>query len=233
MKRMRIWMLLLALFCTISAKPYLVKDGIYYETDIDTKTAMVIKPPFNKKYEGGDVVIREHIIIGETYYPVTSIAGSAFSECTGLTSISLPSSLTSIGVGVFSGCTGLTEIHLPKSLINVGAGAFYRCTDIKTVTMQNSVMHIAEQCFYGCTGISTIVIPESVVKISDKAFYGCENLKFVINYSKLTLKKGDTNNGYVGYYADNVINGGEQSGDFFFYAKNGKNYLCGYAGNDK
>ena len=42
---------------------------------------------------------------------VTSIGGGAFSVCTGLTSVTIPSSVTSIGDDVFSNCSGLTELN--------------------------------------------------------------------------------------------------------------------------
>lgn len=42
---------------------------------------------------------------------VTSIGGSAFNGCTGLTSITIPDGVTSIGAYAFSGCKGLTSIN--------------------------------------------------------------------------------------------------------------------------
>ena len=39
-----------------------------------------------------------------------SVRASAFSGCTGITSVTLPASVTSIGSGAFSGCTGLTSV---------------------------------------------------------------------------------------------------------------------------
>ena len=44
---------------------------------------------------------------------ITSIGGSAFSGCIGLTSIEIPSSVTSIEIEAFSSCSGLTSIEIP------------------------------------------------------------------------------------------------------------------------
>ena len=43
---------------------------------------------------------------------VTGISGSAFYNCTGLTSIEIPNSVTGIVWSAFSGCTSLTSIYL-------------------------------------------------------------------------------------------------------------------------
>ena len=38
--------------------------------------------------------------------------GGAFSDCTGLTSVTIPHSVTAIGFSSFSNCTGLTTVNL-------------------------------------------------------------------------------------------------------------------------
>ncbi|MDY4184375.1 MAG: leucine-rich repeat domain-containing protein, partial [Sodaliphilus sp.] len=40
------------------------------------------------------------------------IAGSAFSNCSGLTSVTIPNSVTSIGQGAFYGCSGLASVTI-------------------------------------------------------------------------------------------------------------------------
>ena len=64
---------------------------------------------------------------------VTSIGNYAFRECTGLTSIVIPSSITSIGGSAFYGCTGLTSVVIPNSVTSIGYDAFYVCSSLKTV----------------------------------------------------------------------------------------------------
>ena len=65
--------------------------------------------------------------------PVTSIGGSAFYGCTGLTSIAIPNSVTSIGDGAFEYCTGLTSITIPNSVISIEDAAFDGCASLKDV----------------------------------------------------------------------------------------------------
>ena len=52
----------------------------------------------------GDIVIPESVTYTDINYSVTSIGGKAFYKCSGLTSITIPNSVTSIGVGAFRGC---------------------------------------------------------------------------------------------------------------------------------
>ncbi len=68
---------------------------------------------------------------------VTSVGGSAFWYCSGLTSIILPSSLTSIGSQVFWGCSKLTAIHIPKSVVDIkwSLNPFAHCLSLVSVTV--------------------------------------------------------------------------------------------------
>ena len=54
---------------------------------------------------------------------VTSIGDSAFSWCSGFTSIEIPGSVTSIGNGAFWECIGLTSIEIPGSVTSIGDDA--------------------------------------------------------------------------------------------------------------
>ena len=84
--------LILSVIFSNSASAYdVVVDGIYY--DISETTATVTKG--DEKYSG-DIVIPESISFNNSNYSVTSIGKSAFYYCKGLTSITIPNSVTSI-----------------------------------------------------------------------------------------------------------------------------------------
>ncbi len=67
---------------------------------------------------------------------VTSIGGSAFYRCTGLTSIEIPNSVTSIGEYAFYGCAGLTSVTIPNSVTSIGRQAFYNFTGLTSMTVE-------------------------------------------------------------------------------------------------
>ena len=65
-----------------------------------------------------------------TNYGYTSndkIGDFAFCGCSGLTSLTLPASITTIGKYAFSGCSGLTSLALPDGVTEIGKYAFSGC----------------------------------------------------------------------------------------------------------
>ena len=103
---------------------------------------------------------------------VTNIGYDAFCDCSGLTSITIPNSVTSIGGYVFSGCSGLTSVTISNSVTNIGDFAFYNCSGLTSVTIPNSVTSIGNSVFAECSGLTSITIPNSVESIGSRAFYG-------------------------------------------------------------
>ena len=86
---------------------------------------------------------------------VTSIGERAFYYCTGLTSVTIPDSVTSIGAWAFSD-TGLTSVTIPDSVTSIGKRAFFYCTGLTSVTIPGSVTSIGEYAFYICRGLTSI-----------------------------------------------------------------------------
>ena len=74
-------------------------DGINYELNADAKQATVIQKIRNDY--SGEVVIPESVEHEGAAYSVTSIGQKAFYICVGLTSVTIPNSVTSIGDHAF------------------------------------------------------------------------------------------------------------------------------------
>ncbi|MCL2028666.1 MAG: leucine-rich repeat protein [Bacteroidales bacterium] len=87
---------------------------------------------------------------------VTTIGGSAFRNCAGLTSVTIPNNVTTIEAGAFWNCTGLTSVTIPDNVITIGNAAFSGCTGLISVTIGNSVTTLGQSAFGGCTGLTSL-----------------------------------------------------------------------------
>ena len=110
---------------------------------------------------------------------VTSIGDYAFTNCYGLTSITIPKSVTSIGKSAFADCPVLTSVTIPNSVTSIGDDAFENCSSLTSITIPNSVTSIGESAFCGCIYLTSITIPNSVTSIGNDAFMGCSDLTSV------------------------------------------------------
>ena len=150
---------------------------LYYNITSNSTVAVTYK--YIGDYVSGNVVIPSTVTYNDTTYSVTSIGKSAFSGCSGLTSIDIPSSVTSIGDYAFKNCSSLTSITIPTGVTSIGVYAFYYCSGLTSVIIPNSVTSIGGKAFLDCISLTSVTIPNSVISIGDNAFYGCSGLTSV------------------------------------------------------
>ena len=108
-----------------------------------------------------------------------TIANHAFCECTSLTSITIPDSVTSISDEIFKGCTSLTSVTIPDCVKSIGSQAFAGCTSLTSTTIPNSVTSISDEIFKGCTSLTSVTIPDNVTSIGFGAFRECTSLAHI------------------------------------------------------
>ena len=128
---------------------------------------------------------------------VTSIGDQAFFGCSGLTSVTIPDSVTSIGGYAFFGCSALTSVTIPDSVTSIGSSAFSCCSALTNVTIPDGVTSIGDFTFNGCSALTSVTIPDGVTSIGDCAFSGCSGLTNVQVPNSVT---------YVGDYAFSANN---------------------------
>ena len=122
--------------------------------------------------------------LGGVYTSNDKLGYAAFSNCSGLTSLTIPSSVTSIGEYAFDGCSGLTSLTIPSSVTSIGEYAFDGCSGLTSLTIPSSVTSIGESVFFGCSGLTSFTIPSSVTSIGWGAFCGCSGLTSIYVYTE-------------------------------------------------
>ena len=108
------------------------------------------------------------------------IGSSAFSDCSGLTSITLPTSIERIERFAFSGCVGITSLSIPEGVQFIGTSAFENCSGISVLNLGDNVNTIEENAFRNCSSLTAMVIPNGVTTIEPRTFQYCENLTTVV-----------------------------------------------------
>ena len=178
-----------------------VKDGILYDKSL---TKLLIYPIGLE----GEVSIPDSVEeIGEGVF-----AGS------GISAITLPSSLTEVGAQAFKGCKKLTRVVLPEGCTAIGASAFTDCPMLESINIVDctKMTSIGDYAFKGCsklvaelpaslekigidafsgTSIKTAFISNKVTSIGANAFRGCASL------TTLTFENGGNVAIIIGDYA--------------------------------
>src|SRR5262245_60974257 len=98
-----------------------------------------------------------NIVIASTYsgFPVKRIGDYAFDQCTNLTGVTIPTSVTNIGYGSFSWCFSLTSMTIPDSVASIDPYAFNYCFNLSNVTIGNGVKTIWYNAFYNCGSLAS------------------------------------------------------------------------------
>ena len=198
-KNMALLVALLALCLTAAFSASAATENGYTYTVTDGKATITAV----------DSTVTGDVVIPDTLggYPVTEIGGirndpwedsdwiiGAFEKCTGLTSVTIPESVTSISHRAFANCTGLTKIYwnaknVSLEGVNDDCSVFTNAgtaTDGIEVVFGDTVESIPDFTFCGCdmgsfaynanVNIKSVTIGNSVKSIGDYAFYGCAGL---------------------------------------------------------
>lgn len=127
---------------------------------------------------------------GFIYTSNDKLGDYVFNGCSGLTSLTLPSSVTKIGCYALFNCIGLTSLTLPSSVTEIGEHAFLNCRGLTNFTIPSGVTKIGAGAFFCCYGLISLTIPSSVTAIGSQAFNDCSGLTSIYVYMEKLPETG-------------------------------------------
>ena len=165
-------------------------------------------------------IIPKTVIFNNITYSVTSIGIAAFSDCSGLTSVTILNSVTSIESGAFYDCNELSSVSIGSSVTSIGEDAFFGCNNLKFNTYDNAhylgnvenpyvVLFEAKN-----KNITSCVINNNCRVINDMAFYDCQLAQISIPNSVISI--GRYAFGYCKLTSVTIPNSVTSIGEFAF-----------------
>ncbi len=129
----------------------------------------------------------DSVVISDTYQglPIKEISESAFSDCSNLKSVTIPSLLTRIGDRAFYNCSSVTSITVPSSVTSIGSEAFKYCSSLKEVHITDiaawcniafsdeyaNPLGYANRLYFNNKMITDLVVPDGVTSIGSYTFF--------------------------------------------------------------
>ena len=166
-------LLLLMLLPMMASAETVQIDGIYYTLIPKGNVAHVTSG--STQYTGS-VVIPSTVAYNDVTYNVDAIEDNAFKSCIGLTSVSVPGSVTKIGQWAFAYCTALTTATLADGVAKLDEHAFHACEALTAIDIPNSVTEIGNIAFSGCKALTSVKLSDNITVIRQSTFQNCTSL---------------------------------------------------------
>lgn len=122
---------------------------------------------------------------------ITAIGDRAFEGCSKLTSMDLSKTkTTTIGTSAFASCGNLGTIILPTTLTIIGTSAFKDDTNLRSVqNLEKTIVSIINKnAFLECKNLSSVKLPQTLSTLGESAFEGCSNLTAVSGFENTAVK---------------------------------------------
>ena len=134
---------------------YDYSEGLYF---LDSTTGIA--------YVHGIGSCTDSIIMIPPYAPngsvVRYIGREAFANCTNITTVVIPDTVTIISNSAFSNCSSLTTVIIPNSVTEIRDMAFQNCSSLSSIEIPNSVTSIGFGVFCGCSALNSVILPENI-----------------------------------------------------------------------
>lgn len=106
--------------------------------------------------------------------------GTAAFESTGLTHVTIPDTVHQVDPAVFQNCTKLVSVKLPAGLAEIDQYMFANCISLQHVDMPDTITKINIYAFHNCTSLTSLALPKGLTSLSVGCFEKCYNLQHVV-----------------------------------------------------
>ncbi len=148
---------------------------------------------------------------------LTKLGDYALGYCPKLVDFSIPESVTWIGHYALNCCYLLPEVTLPENLEFLGNGALQGCDSLTEVTIPDNITEIGEAMFSGCDKLTKVNFPEDVTSIGAYAFSSCYALETITLPDGITRIENNTFNYCYNLKSIVIPDGVTYIGEYAFY----------------
>ena len=152
--------------------------GITYrfEVIVSYQNYVRVTPVSGPEAVVGAITLPPTVRYEDQNYVVSQVGANAFSNYNGITSVTLPPTISVIESAAFRNCQSLTTVNVPTSISTIGDSAFQNCTQLHSFLFPNSLSTLGQGCFRCCTSLDSVVLPSTITVIPPDAFYGCSSI---------------------------------------------------------
>ncbi|MCQ2482556.1 MAG: leucine-rich repeat protein [Clostridia bacterium] len=118
---------------------------------------------------------------------LATIGASAFSGCTSLKSLRVPEGIKIVPKNMVLNCSSLTTLTLPSTVTTINDSAFEGCSSLSSLKVPDKVTVVPVKMCYKCTGLIAVNLPVGIETVADNAFAECSSLTTVTNIDKATV----------------------------------------------
>lgn len=128
----------------------------------------------------GDLVVPEYVTDSNGIsYHVTGVSYIALEGCTGITSVTLPSSVKYIGTHAFHNCYNMVNVDMGNGVEEIGYAAFLNCKSLTKVVIPDPVVNLPMSAFGNCSALDTLIFGQHLNDINNFAFEGDTSLRYI------------------------------------------------------